>query len=292
LQDDALQTLFERSPGVVCAACTSADVALLLSLGIPATLASGLAQLGGRHLDKVCQTYRLGKFAPQPGVEYLNDWRTSHVVLLGWSLATLTRDEPRGLAEIVAHFGDIERYLEICLERFCLWVPSQEEFDKFLYRLKYANAKEAGAAIKDCLKSCKRKLVPRWTLEDVPKDLAAALRWLGTPVSSDGKRCSGGEAWSCFEQMFDNKCIAPWLEELEGTEDAVERNLLMLGATTGGMAHMQAVRMFTKLRAHLKNNGTRGECLVPKEEFQQYIRSVELMLKTMNALLKQRRNSA
>ena len=65
LQDGGLQEMLAGSPPVLCVACSSADVALLLSLGIPATIASGLAQLSNERLDKVCQTYRLGKYAPQ-----------------------------------------------------------------------------------------------------------------------------------------------------------------------------------------------------------------------------------
>ena len=177
--------------------------------------------------------------------EDAEDWHNLHVVVLGWSPAKLSREEPAGLAEIVRHFGGIERYLDICLERFCLWTPGQEEFDKLLFRLKHASVRRAGAAIRDGLATCRRKLVPGWAFADVPQDLTAALKRLGAaPSSSDRKQQSGNEAWKDFQQLFDDKCVAPWLAELEDTDDAVERNLLLLGATTGGMAQMQAIRMF------------------------------------------------
>ena len=71
LKDGRIAKMFRPDKRLLCAACSAADAVALLSLGIPATLASGLAQLGGEYLDQVCRRYKLGKYTPRKRSDHL-----------------------------------------------------------------------------------------------------------------------------------------------------------------------------------------------------------------------------
>jgi hypothetical protein len=294
LRDGQITKMFRSNNRVLCAACSSADAVALLSLGIPTTLASGLAQVSGDYLEDICRCYKLGKSAIGRGEIIYHDDEVSvrQVVVVGWSPATLTLDEPEGLSEIVSHLTGIERHLEICLDRFSLWQLTPKELEGIVFRMEHLGHSSVRAALWGSLMSCRRKLVPPWTQNDVPKDLAAAIQGLHKSLSSPGRTGEDEKrAWQRALQLFRSQATAPWFEQLEDVDDAAERSLMIMGAMGSQMSQIQALQILMKMTCIEGQKGATRPGVPSDEQFQQYVKSSDLVIKAVNALTKYRKNS-
>lgn len=292
LKDSGIKEL-SSDENVLCAACSSSDAVALLSLGLPTTLAAGLAKLRGDYLEQVCRCYKLGKYATRwRGGTYLDTESIPQVMVVGWSPATLTLDEPEGVSDIVSHLIGIERYLEICLEGFSLWQLKPAELDEILFRREHFGLSSVGAALWKSLRLCQRTLVPPWTQEDLPKDLGTAIqqlhRSLSTPdhAGEDEKR-----SWKTAIQMVQSQTTAPWLEQFGGVEDAAERSLMVMGAMSSEIAEIQALQTIMKMTCIGGQKGSTRPGVPGDEQFQQYTKSVDWAIKAIKALSQYRKDS-
>ncbi len=265
----------------------------LLSLGIPTTLASGLAQLGGDYLDDVCRRYKLGKYTPRKqGIIYDDDVSAPQVMVVGWSPATLTLDEPEGLSDIVFHLTGIEHHLKICLERFSLWQPKPQELEGFLFRLEHLGPSSMRAAIRDSLRSCRRTLVPPWTQDDLPQDLATSIRELHKTLSTPGRTADDEKrAWERALELLQSQATAHWFEQLEGVDDAAERSLMITGAMSSQMSHIEALQILMRMTCIAGQKGAIRPGIASKEQFEQFVKSSDLAIKAVRALIQYRKNS-
>ena len=116
-------------------ASTAADAAVLLSLKIPATLAWGLAQLGGRYLKPFQRCFDLYPPKPPPRFETIHDdeeekkkeKRPPDLVFVGCSLARMSLEEPVNLSATVSHLAGVEEHLDLPLDGFYRWQPTQRD---------------------------------------------------------------------------------------------------------------------------------------------------------------------
>ncbi|MEI8374220.1 MAG: hypothetical protein WCJ35_15465 [Planctomycetota bacterium] len=293
LKDGQIKKMLKASDSVLYAACSSADAVALLSLGIPTTLINGMAQLSGNYLEDFFRCFKLGKSATQKHeIAVMDEEPPPHVVVVGWSPATLSLEEPEDVVKIVSHFSGIERHLGICLENFSLWKPTQGELDGIVFRLEHTDRQAVKAAISESLTSCRKSLVPPWTADDVPTDLATAIQRLHKLVSCSNRSADDERrAWKRVSQLIQSETTAPWFEQLEGAEDAAERNLLMLGATTSQMSHMQSIQLLLKLTTSPNQRGAvRPPGRLPDEEFQQFVKTSDLLVKIAKAIVQCRKN--
>src|SRR5262249_38155237 len=63
LRDTRFRRLIDRADGVLCVAFTGADLAPLLSMGMPAVPATGLDQVSRRELDALCGQFGLERIS-------------------------------------------------------------------------------------------------------------------------------------------------------------------------------------------------------------------------------------
>jgi hypothetical protein len=293
LKDGQITKMFRSNNRVLCAACSSADAVALLSLGIPTTLASGFAQLSGDYLGDICRYYKLGKYTPRErGIIYHDEASVPQVMVVGWSPATLTLDEPEGLSEIVSHLTGIERHLEICLERFSLRQLTPKKLG-IVFRMEHLGHSSVRAALWESLMSCRRKLVPPWTQDDLPEDLAAAIQELHISLSTPGRTGEDEKrAWQRALQLLQSQAAAPWFEQLDGVEDAAERSLMIMGAMSSQMSQIQALQILMKMTCIAGQKGATRPGLPSDEQFQQFVKYSDLLIKAVKALTQHCKNSS
>jgi len=294
LEDGRITKMLSANNHVLCAACSSADAVALLSLGIPATLASGLAQLGEDHLDKICRYYKLGKYAigRHRMSYYDDDPRVPQVLVVGWSPANLTLEEPEGFAEIVSHLNAIEQHLGICLEKFSLWQMTPKELEGILFRMENFGPSSVKTALGASLIPRRRKLVPQWTQVDQPQDLPAAIQDLRKSLSaSDRKAEDEKRAWENALQSLQRQAADPWFEQLEGVEDAAERSLMIQAALSSQVSQIQGLQILMKMTCISGQKGATRPAVPSDELYQQFARSSDLTIKAVNALIQYRKAS-
>jgi hypothetical protein len=111
-------------------------LAILRSLGLPATFATGLAQLDGRGLrDLIGEPHVLthnetnsaaSRCAPSAEL-----WRSvEKLVLVGWSVATLSRRKPHGLHAVAELFGGAQAGFAFDTSRIMVWRPTQSQLQQ------------------------------------------------------------------------------------------------------------------------------------------------------------------
>ena len=292
LGDSRVRKMIDTKKPVLCATCSTDDAVVLQSLGIPATLASGLAELSGDYLNDLCNRFGLGDCSlDRPGIVTLPKYPPPAVVLVGWNPKSLTMKEPEGVAKIVAHLADVERHLGICLETFCVWTPTQAELDGIAFRKAHFELSAVKVAIRTSMRSSTRSLVPVWQEDKSPKDLGSAIKQL-KQLRGRFKHITDEERQAAkhFQRMLDSKCIAPWFEQLEGTEDAVERNLLTMAAITSEMSHAQGIKILLRRCGDPKQNEAWRPNGPQQEEFQQFVQTSGLLLKTVKEMVQYEKN--
>ena len=112
------------------------DLAILRSLGLPTTLGSGLGQLDGMGLRLLLgQPQGLAQGAadscdsvPAPRQELWNSGEK--LVLVGWSVASLSLQKPRGLQAVTALFGGARRCCSFDTSRIMVWRPTRSQFQQ------------------------------------------------------------------------------------------------------------------------------------------------------------------
>ena len=112
------------------------DLAILRSVGLPATLANGLAELDGSGLRRLlgqpqghaqCAVSPCAS-APAQRDELWNSVET--LVLVGWSIGGLSLGKPRGFPAVSALFGRVRRCFAFDTSRIMVWRPTQVEFQQ------------------------------------------------------------------------------------------------------------------------------------------------------------------
>jgi hypothetical protein len=293
LLDAQTRKLLRTNNCVLCAASSSADAVALLSLGIPTTLAAGLAELNGDSLEELSRRYQLGKYAPgRGGIRWPDDTLVPQVMVVGWSPAKLTLEEPAVLSAIVSHLSDIERHLEICLDRFSLWQLTPKELEGIEFRMKQFGPSSVKTALWKSLMACKRKVVPPWTYGDVPKDLATAIQALHKSLSNPARTADDERrAWEQALRLVQSQATAPWLGELEDAGDGAERALIVSGALSSQISQIQGLQIVTKMTCITGQKGVTQPRIPGDELFQQYLKSSDLVIKTVKALEQYRKNA-
>lgn len=284
----------------ICGTPVIQDAALLLALQIPATLSTGLMDLKGPWLDQFCQAYQLERLAAG-GKRHQRKYLIDHteeerppeaLVLLGCRLAEMDRSEPEEICWIRDHFLDLQRHLEILMDRIYLWQPPQHALDKIAFRLSHAGPARVREALVSSFDQHTGSLLPARREEDrLPRHLPEAIvhfqKLLGKPTRDLAEERL---AWQHLLKLLHKKLIQPLLQQASSTADPVLRHLSLMAAEISQVVHPRGLEMLLQ-GCHRLQQGYPGKLpVLPDKEFTQFIKGVACLQKVLQELGKCQQN--
>ena len=280
---------------VLFVAPTTPDMAVLLSLKLPATISSGLAHLKEPYLGQVCKRFRLGppRWNSAKGLDYLDQFKSPppDLLLVGFSLRELSSQQPPGLADIISHLAAVEEYLHVPLDRFFKWSPSRKEIEGIAFCLTYSSLEKARAAILNELEDCTSQLIGRNHSNGMPQDLPTAIRQMAKQLHArERDRDWERRAWENIQQLLEKACITPMYEAAARTDDPLERNLWMLAAMYGQTLYPQSMQMLFNMMSDSRQKEAGKSIQFSKAEFNQQMSERNGILKTFKEIQECRKN--
>ncbi|MCY2994863.1 MAG: hypothetical protein NTY19_44430 [Planctomycetota bacterium] len=282
----------------LCAAAKAVEAAILLSLGIPATVTAGLGKLGGSHLDQVKQDFQLDWEPPKSrcGIVYdelegSQGQAMPDLVLVGCRLAEMSLQEPEGFSEIVSHLTGVERYLDVVLDRFTVWRPSTEAMKQIAFCREHADRRQVRLAILGSMEVSTEQLVAPRQSRELPKDLDEAIQKLlslrSRPTTNvEDKR----RAWDDIQRLIARGSIGPLRQAAKDAKDPLERNLWALAEMNGELLFPQLVRLLLQSRQE-PGRGSPGRLVAyPDKEFRQLMEAMERQRRILKDISERKKN--
>ena len=303
MQDERVHKLIvATAEKILCVATRPADAALLLSVNIPATLATGLAELGGKYLKQVRKWFDL--YPPQPpqrcGIideaeeEKKRERQPPDLLLVDCSLAEMSVESPVGLSAMVSHLAKVEEYLDVPLDRFYRWRPTQREIATIEFRLKHAGPAAVRAAILESIEASTTQLIAHTSSDGMPKDLATAIQQLATLLSArdrDRNRDKEQKAWKNIQSLMNETCVTSMFKAAETSSNPIEKNLWLLAATNGQLLYTQAMQLLFKTIGDARDKGPGRLILLSDIGFRQQMAGIDRQLKIFKDIRQCRKNS-
>jgi hypothetical protein len=282
---------------VLFVADSTHDMAVLLSLELPATISSGLAHLGEPYLEQVRERFQL--YPPPPksrgGIIYHEDEQKQpppDLLFAGFVLAPLSAHEPPDLVDIASHLADVEEHLQVPLDRFYLWSPNKKKIEGIVFQMEYASPEKVRTAILDDIEDSTRQLTAPRNSNDMPKDLPTAIKQMAGRLC-DRQRDQDWErrAWDNIQRLLETSSIASMFKAAEDAENPIEKNLWMMAATNGHVGYPQALQMVFQAIRDTREHGPAQVSVLPREAFQQQIQRNAQQLKIFKEIRECRKNS-
>ncbi|MBT6156430.1 MAG: hypothetical protein HOK71_12645 [Planctomycetaceae bacterium] len=283
---------------VLCVTFAISDVVALRALGIPATLATGLSELGHGRLEEFARRFQLRdapssvRFSEGPGNADRLDSHAAEeeiepetgtgmaaimpqLIFVDWSPATLTLERPEGLTAVRAHFARLEHDLGLCLEEVYTWQPTAAELQKLSFRLEYGNIKDVQSAVLQSLdESTERLNVPAGSMSQVfgpVADHATTVSQLHEIRLRRGDKQLRNKAWQNFGESLERDFIQPLICEAQGAAEPVQGNLLLALAETSRLHHMEAALIAENLARRVDEAGTQRIEGIPLSEMRKLL---------------------
>ena len=297
LRDSRVRKMIQATKeNVLFATTTTVELAVFTSLQIPATLNTGLANLGGDYLQQVQEDFQLNPPKPKYGIfdgddEEEKKEKAPDLLLVGCRLADLSLEKPEGLAKIASHLAGVEEHLDVPLDSFYMWRPSIEEMKRFEFCITHAGFQRARAAILASVESSTVQLIVHRRTDESPKNLAEALEKLRS-LRSRPKRDSEDErrAWEQIQRLIQTESVAPLQEAAADIVDPIEREFWRLAAMNGQILYPQFTRLILKSNTEPKNTSPGGLIAFPDMALRQVMQLMERQQKFLKNIADYQKN--
>ena len=207
------------------------DLLPLVSLGLRATTASGLAEIRGLALREFCAAFdierRLALQArPQTKTDKPSPALGSRavppdLVLVGWQPGCWSPAAPDAMAAVVEHFVALARYQGIALHNTVYWQPAEGDLERLAFvrdhgtdlELRQVFLEEAGSA----------PAILAYEAASTDESLTDVMALLRKLPSTANNRRAYQQAVKSLEQAIEQEIIIPVQEQLAATSDPVQR---------------------------------------------------------------------
>jgi hypothetical protein len=255
LADYRVPTMMDNFGGQLLIAMSPADMAALWTLGMPATSAEWLKDIGGKPLDSLCKALGLSRTPAADGrilgtaasVFSAQDQMKQDgipLVLANWSPSTLDRMPIPAVAEIVEHFRKLYAFLGLAVDDFGVWNPSPEDVECFKFCIRFGDPGELSNVFLERFEaSCESIIETAGGVQQAPATVAeAAATWLSALASrTDEHRRK--VAWDNVKKLQEIELVEPLLKLGREAPDPVRRSLINTlaginpGAPSSGTCH-------------------------------------------------------
>lgn len=304
LRDGRVQELIQATgDNLLCAATSMPDLALLMSLDLPATLAFGLAELGGNHLRQVQEDFKL--YPPQPtvrnGLIHHDDEdedkkenekeKPLDLILIGWRLAALVPQELPLVGQIASHLAKVEEYLRVPCEQFCKWQPTEQDLKRIEFAMQHAGLETTWAAILESIDSSTVEIIPARQAASPPADLAQEMQRIKEQKAAPCRDVDEQRrTWQAVLGVIHDESIARLQEAAQCGKDPIERDLSRLVAINGAILYPQLIRLAMKSTADTKHGSPGSLVAFPDKEFRQAMELVDRQQKLLKSLADYQKN--
>lgn len=274
------------------------EVAILRSLGLPVTLANGLAQLDGSGLRQLLgQPQCLPQHAvtsSTAGCAQRNDlWNSvEKLVLVGWSIANLNARAPRGLSDIAALLNGAQGSFGFDASRIMIWRPKKFQLEQIQLATKLRDVDLTRQTIiqnvHDALRSIEHYvntqpgLPARDAFRVTRANLMAALR-----LEQERKLLSPGTPSLCeaYQLAANRAFVAPLVHEAASADSPID-GALLLSASSLVQEHFNTSPLVLGCTEHTSR--TRVPWVVPLEPelFKQHLKRINCLIAIRRELRK------
>ena len=295
LGDGRMRDVVAKPNRPLCVAFSMADAAVLLSMGLPTAVASGLSEVELADLELLRRCFQLDTRDEDPPNQNIllkedldspwwllgdvlqdQDFRPPQICLVGWSVAELSRTEPEGLPAVTTHLACLHQYLEITFEDFRVWRPSQEDVDRIGFCVKHGSRNDVRDAILQSSASSTSALIAPAS-ERPPKELAEALGHFQDVLSQrDADKGQEQLAWRDCQQAIHRELIAPLVAQAEAVADPVERSYCIAAANVAQLVHTQGLALKSKM---MKQGRQSSAAALSKDEVQTLMSMTDRLVK-------------
>ena len=298
LEDARMRTAIRKAYDAILAVFSLADLAVLRLASLPVMLASGLPMLGGQALDEFCQAFRIRYENGRPrypaktsnlagGSKRTTDQDKTDgasktpvqdplhrcdLVVVGWSPARLTTQNPEELNEFVAHFRRIEQHFRLALNNVYLWQPTPKDVEGITFCAKHGQRKDLRAALKNSIdeSACELTWLPNQA--SVPKNLATTVALLQeATLDAADDRDTEARLWADYQGKINDELVRPLTEQAAASKEPAEKALLMAMAGISQLAHPHAMSIAAKVAKSLKKTTLSKVGPLPENELRQLL---------------------
>lgn len=300
-RDERVRNMIQATKhNVLCVSTSLTDLAVLSSLKIPATLATGLADLSGSYLQQVQEEFHLCPMKPKTYEDFFrvaeeeDKKESSHdFVLVGCSLTELSLNKPEGLSAIASHLAGVEEYIDVPLDRFYVWYPTMKAMNQIGFCLKHADRHKVRDVILESIDLSTGQLIaPRQSnQDDSPRNLEEAIQRL-SHLRSKPRRNFDDErlAWEDIQHLIKRDSIGPLQQAAEDAVDPIERDFLGLATMNGQILYPQFARLILKSNTENKNTSPGRLTAFSDKEFRQVMQLTERQRKLLNDIADYQKN--
>jgi hypothetical protein len=293
MQDPRFRRALAADPAVLYLAFSMVDAAALWSLGLPATLASGLQRIRGRQLADFCRQFRIPRYAPDhstprrasaaPAGRRQNPAAGErlfepppHLTLVGWSPQALDAAEPELFDGLHKHWDDCRRHLDIGLEEVYVWRTTPDELTGFEFAAEHGTGRDLRRLIAASSERSAASFGWSPPAESLPPaDIGAAVERLITSSRSRDPAAMG-RVEAEYTQMLARDVLQPLIDLAAEVECPLTGSALVLAAEMGRLVHQLAARI-----------ACRGIRIVdgrPDPHLQQLLSLIDRYLKIFNGI--------
>jgi hypothetical protein len=284
MTDYRVKRMLESGHRQLVIAMSPADLAVLWTLGVAATTAAGLQDIGGRQLDSLCQALGIPRtpisaedstdVEPSERAETTSEDGASDaipLVVADWSISTLDRTKASAAAEIVSHFRALHKFLEFAIFDFGIWNPSPEDIECLTFCVRYGSAHDVFNILRKQLESCESILETAGPVGELPATAAeAAATWFSADTNKANER-QRAAVWNQWCQLQEIEVAQPLLQLSRNASDPIRRNLINTLASISRVFHAQAMAVADHFKTAVRNRGGNGHGALPEAELQQLL---------------------
>ncbi|MCA9114034.1 MAG: hypothetical protein KDA79_03045 [Planctomycetaceae bacterium] len=270
LDDEPTSRMLLEFNDNLCVGFTIADVAALRAAGVPATLATGLDDLSGHVLRRVGPRFGLEVITADTSVAPMPE-RQLQMVLVGWSPAEPSLDQPTGLGAVREHFTLLDRHLGVSVvEHVAAWHPSAEELQALLFRLRHGEIEDVQRGLFESAESA----LSLWRWQGSMALLLGSPTDYATAVSLVHEFCRGGrsdeslrrKAWEKFEAALERDVVEPLIRDALAERDPSRREAMLARAEIARVFHMQMMQAGQRLGERIREHGAQGTIGLSEKE--------------------------
>ena len=275
--------LLAQPYGRLFGASSMPDVAVLLSIGIPAAISEGLDRFSGSQIDSYCQRFGiercvsdeiLGAFCADSSTEVGEQLKCPSLTLVAWSLARLELDQPPQLPAIQAHFIRLSAEMGIPFDFENIWLPTGDDVDHLKFVLENGNFFDVSKAVLASLDDRSTFLVPlpcatqaaRPTPQSYPEALQTWESLLRQSASAERLK----QAWEYVQALHERDFIAQLMRGAIEAADPRERVRILALIGTTRLAHLQGALLTAQFEKAIREGGARANPTIPEAAFRQF----------------------
>jgi hypothetical protein len=282
-----LKMIEQTEENILCVAMSAADAAILLSLNIPATVATGFAELNLEGFWQLRTRFQLYPQSYRGIIDHAEETRRPppELIFVGCRLSELSVARPDGLSQVITRLSQLTTLAGVRTEKLYIWMPTARELDQIRFCLEIAGPNEVCNAVLSSIEESSGELIPprpKQPAEELPKDAATAMAELAKALAAPAADTKAArKAVENLHRLLAERSVLAFFREFDQARDPIQGGHLLLAATAAQTALPLLARMFSRGLSQ-QASSAQG---YPPEIFRQVMKAVDCYRKVLKDLM-------